>query len=47
MALRADDRFPPIDQVQRLTRDERQMRVVEWLVAGGALLASLLLSLPR
>lgn len=27
--------------------DERAMRIVEWLVAGVALFASLLLALPR
>jgi len=47
MALPAEDRSALIDHVQRLTPDERQMRVVEWLVAGVALLASLFLSLPR
>ncbi|MEA2677861.1 MAG: hypothetical protein QOJ81_2002 [Chloroflexota bacterium] len=47
MALRAEDRSAPNGYVQRLDRDEREMRVVEWLVAGVALLASLFLSLPR
>lgn len=33
--------------VPRMDRDDRSMRIVELLVAGVALLASLLLSLPK
>lgn len=47
MALHAEDGSASNDYVQRLSRDERHMRVVEWLVAGVALLASFFLSLPR
>lgn len=47
MALLAEVRSAASDTVQPLARDERNMRLVEWLVASVALLASLALSLPR
>jgi hypothetical protein len=47
MTLRAEDQSAPTGIVQRLGREERDMRVVEWLVAGVALLASFFLALPK